>query len=88
MITEAPAPPAESTAGLALPPIDEAFIKARTERAVAQGLDAASRINPRAKMRMQAVYDALAKTMPTKWLDKANGPPSICVMDDVRSARP
>ena len=77
--------PANLAKEATLPAINSEFLTAREERAVVRAGDDSKNINPNATTRTQAVYEALSKTMPTKWLnpDGANSSPSILLFEDI-----
>ncbi|MCJ1346051.1 hypothetical protein MMC31_004262, partial [Peltigera leucophlebia] len=67
----APQPPSSSgpltAASLTISPLQTAALLSRAEAAVARLKEAAARKNPSASKEAQEIFDAISRTLPTKW---------------------
>jgi hypothetical protein len=71
-----------------LPAVDSAYLQAREARAVTRAEEEATKINPKATARFQAVFDMLSKTMPCTWgTNPQDGGPAIMILEAVSSPR-
>ncbi|KOO35705.1 ap-4 complex subunit, partial [Chrysochromulina tobinii] len=67
-----------------LPAVDSAYLQAREARAVTRAEEEATKINPKATARFQAVFDMLSKTMPCTWgTNPQDGGPAIMILEAV-----